>query len=101
MHYPINLVEQVGHHLKSFRQHRQLTQSELAKRLGLSQSRIADIEAHPEKVSLENILKIFTALQIGMVLEDQAPGVDPNPHVSNSMLEQEKPRSQLDLYGGW
>ena len=39
--------------------------------MGLTQSRIADIEADPGKVSVENLLKILSALKVQLVLEDQ------------------------------
>jgi HTH-type transcriptional regulator/antitoxin HipB len=69
--YPILLSAQLSQHLRSFRQHRKLTQQQLAQSLGLTQSRIADIEADPGKVSVENLLKILSALKVQLVLEDQ------------------------------
>ncbi|MBT8523638.1 helix-turn-helix domain-containing protein [Polynucleobacter paneuropaeus] len=69
--YPIQLSAQLSQHLRSFRQHRKLTQQQLAQSLGLTQSRIADIEADPGKVSVENLLKILSALKVQLVLEDQ------------------------------
>ena len=69
--YPIQLYAQLSQHLRSFRQHRKLTQQQLAQSLGLTQSRIADIEADPGKVSVENLLKILSALKVQLVLEDQ------------------------------
>jgi HTH-type transcriptional regulator / antitoxin HipB len=41
---------QLSAHLKSLRTLRGLTQAQLAKRLGIRQSRLADIENHPETV---------------------------------------------------
>ncbi|HQT82490.1 MAG TPA: helix-turn-helix transcriptional regulator [Ferrovaceae bacterium] len=70
-HYPIQLSTQLSQHLRSFRQHRKMTQRQLAQSLGLTQSRIADIEADPGKVSVENLLKILSALNVQLVLEDQ------------------------------
>ena len=69
--YPIQLSAQLSQHLRSFRHHRKLTQQQLAQSLGLTQSRIADIEADPGKVSVENLLKILSALKVQLVLEDQ------------------------------
>jgi len=69
--YPIQLSAQLSQHLRSFRQHRKLTQQQLAQSLGLTQSRIADIEADPGKVSVENLLKILSALKVQLILEDK------------------------------
>ena len=74
MDYSINFADQLAHHLKAFRQSRGLTQAELAVRLGVTQSRIADIETNPGKVSLENLLKVLTALDIRLVLSDVIKG---------------------------
>ena len=76
--YPIQLSAQLSQHLRSFRQHRKLTQQQLAQSLGLTQSRIADIEADPGKVSVENLLKILSALKVQLVLEDQQDWQDPS-----------------------
>jgi len=48
-----------------------MTQQQLAQSLGLTQSRIAEIEADPGRVSVENLLKILSALNVQLVLEDQ------------------------------
>jgi HTH-type transcriptional regulator/antitoxin HipB len=69
--YPIQLSTQLSLHLRSFRQHRKLTQQQLAQALGLTQSRIADIEADPGKVSVDNLLNILSALNVQLVLEDK------------------------------
>ena len=71
IHYPIQLSAQLSQHLRSFRQHRKMTQQQLAQSLGLTQSRIAEIEADPGRVSVENLLKMLSALNVQLVLEDQ------------------------------
>jgi HTH-type transcriptional regulator / antitoxin HipB len=70
MDYPINFADQLAQHLKAFRQDRGLTQAQLALQLGLAQSRIADIETNPAKVSLENLFKVLTALDVRVVLRE-------------------------------
>lgn len=72
MNYRIQLASQLSQHLKSFRQYRKMTQRQLAQSLGLTQSRIAEIEATPGKISVENLLKILSALDIQLVLEDRS-----------------------------
>lgn len=70
MDYPINFTDQLAQHLKSFRKSRGLTQAQLALHLGVTQSRVADIETNPGKVSLENLLKVLSALNVRMILTE-------------------------------
>ena len=59
---------QLASHLKSLRKIRGLTQVQLAQRLAISQSRLADIEKHPEKVSSAQLLDLFAALGVELLL---------------------------------
>ena len=54
---------QLSAHLKSLRKMRKLTQAQLAGRLGIRQSRLADIENHPETVSSAQLLDLLAALE--------------------------------------
>ena len=62
MDYPVQLVSQLQQLLKSLRKSRQLTQAELARRLGVVQSRVADIERDPGAVSVEQLLQVLAML---------------------------------------
>jgi len=59
---------QLPAHLKSLRKTRGLTQAQLARRLGIGQSRLADIERHPETVSTAQLLNLFAALGVEVLL---------------------------------
>ena len=59
---------QLPAHLKSLRKTRGLTQAQLAKRLGIGQSRLADIERHPETVSTAQLLNLFAVLGVEVLL---------------------------------
>jgi HTH-type transcriptional regulator/antitoxin HipB len=59
---------QLSAHLKSLRKTRGLTQAQLAKRLGIRQSRLADIENHPETVSSAQVLDLLAALGVEVLL---------------------------------
>ena len=65
---------QLPAHLKSLRKTRQLTQAQLAKRLGIRQSRLADIENHPETVSSAQLLDLFAALGVEVLLRLKPAG---------------------------
>ena len=72
MDYPLQLSAQLRQILKSLRKSRGLTQEGLAQRLGLVQSRVADIEAHPGAVSVEQLLQVLTVLGAQWVVRDAA-----------------------------
>jgi HTH-type transcriptional regulator / antitoxin HipB len=59
---------QLSAHLKSLRKTRGLTQAQLAKRLGIRQSRLADIDNQPETVSSAQLLDLLAALGVEVLL---------------------------------
>lgn len=59
---------QLSTHLKSLRKTRGLTQAQLARRLGIRQSRLADIENHPGVVASAQLLDLFAALGVEVLL---------------------------------
>jgi len=75
MDYPVALSTQLRQHLRSLRKARGLTQADLAGRLGVVQSRVADIEADPSAVSVEQLFKVLTVLNAQLVVRDTAPTV--------------------------
>ncbi|MFT7775095.1 helix-turn-helix domain-containing protein [Roseateles sp.] len=70
MDYPVALSSQVKQYLRSLRKSRGLTQSDLAKRLGVGQSRVADIEANPGSVSVDQLLQVLAVLNAQLVVRD-------------------------------
>lgn len=70
--YSVQLTSQLQQLLKSLRKSRKMTQHELAQRLGVVQSRIADIERNPGAVSVEQLLQILAMLSAQMVIRDTA-----------------------------
>lgn len=65
---PLHSPAQLSAHLKSLRKTRGVTQAQLAKRLGIRQSRLADIENHPETVSSAQLFDLFAALGVEVLL---------------------------------
>ena len=87
MDYPVQLSSQLQLLLKSLRKSRQMTQAELARRLGVVQSRVADIERAPGAVSVEQLLQVLAMLGAQMVVRETAteasvtrPGIDLAAH---------------------
>jgi HTH-type transcriptional regulator/antitoxin HipB len=59
---------QLPQHLKSLRKARQLTQVQVARRLGIKQARYAFIENHPETISARQLLDLLAALDVEVLL---------------------------------
>lgn len=75
MDYLISIADQLAPQLRSLRKARRLSQSDLARKLGVSQSRIAAIERHPAAVSAGQLLAILKALNVDLVLRDTLSSV--------------------------
>lgn len=57
--------------LRALRQARGLTQEQLGQRIGVTQKRIARIEAAPEVTAYDQIARIVTALGCRLVIEER------------------------------
>ncbi|QOF81339.1 helix-turn-helix domain-containing protein [Variovorax sp. 38R] len=68
--YPIETPQQLRTLLKALRQSSQLTQTELGTRLGVSQKRIARIEAEPGVTSFDQMARLAAAMGYRFVLEE-------------------------------
>lgn len=63
-------ASQVAQQLRAFRKVRGLSQAELGKRLGLSQSRVARMESAPTQISVGALLDLLAVLKVRMVFSD-------------------------------
>lgn len=79
MDYPVALISQLQQYLRSLRKSRGLTQAQLAERLGVGQSRVADIEANPGVVSVDQLLQVLALLGAQLVVRDGQPASEPVP----------------------
>lgn len=68
--YPVDTPQQLRTILRALRQSRNLTQEELGQRLGVSQKRIARIEAAPGLTSYDQIARMVAALGGRLVLQE-------------------------------
>lgn len=66
---------QAGQVLASRRKALKFSQAFIARRLGISQPRFSELELHPERMTLERLLVIASALNLELVLreKDSAP----------------------------
>jgi HTH-type transcriptional regulator/antitoxin HipB len=71
--------EQLSQHLRSLRKARGLTQAQLAARMGVTQSRISAIESDATKLTTEQLFRVLSTLDAGMVLRM----ADPEPQATS------------------
>ncbi|MDP1743102.1 MAG: helix-turn-helix transcriptional regulator [Polaromonas sp.] len=70
MQYPVDNPQQLRTILRSLRQARGLTQTQLGERLGVTQKRIARIEAAPEVTAFDQISRMVTAMGYSLVIDE-------------------------------
>jgi HTH-type transcriptional regulator / antitoxin HipB len=62
MSFPLRIPDQLKQHLRALRKSCGLTQGQLGALVGVRQARIAEIEANPGAVSLDQLTKVLAAL---------------------------------------
>ena len=65
----LQIPSQLSSHLRALRKAKGWSQAELGRRLGLSQARVARIEGEPLSISVEQLLRVLAALDVGVALE--------------------------------
>lgn len=70
MKYPVDSPQQLRTILRSLRQAQGLTQTQLGERLGVTQKRIARIEAAPEVTAFDQISRMVTAMGYRLTIEE-------------------------------
>ena len=63
---------QIGEIIRGRRKARGLSQAELARRVGLSQSRLSILESDPSSVSLDQLILLVKLLGLELVIMDKA-----------------------------
>lgn len=79
MQTPIRTTGELGPLLKQLRKAKHWSQTELGRRIGLSQERISAIENHPENVTLDNLFTLMMALEVHFNVVEQEPAASAAP----------------------
>lgn len=69
----VRATGQLGPALKALREAQGWSQTELGRRVGLSQERISTIERQPERVTVGQLLTVLMALDAQLRVEPRAP----------------------------
>lgn len=70
---PLINATQLSAHLKSLRKAQGLTQTQLGARIGVKQTRIADIERNPGAIAVDQLLQLLHALGARLELVPPSP----------------------------
>src|SRR5262245_12512570 len=73
MNHPIRISGQLGPALRALRERRGWSQTELGRRIGLSQERISSIERQPERITVGQLLTVLMALDAELRVGARAP----------------------------
>ena len=69
MSFPVSTPIQLRVVLRAFRRSRKMTQTDLGRLLGVSQKRVAQIEANPSVTSFDQVTRLIAALGGRLVIE--------------------------------
>lgn len=104
MNFPVHFSSQLREHLLALRKARGLTQAALGQLVGVGQARIAEIEGNPSVVSVDQLMKLLSALNASLVLhvdegDDVAHRVSSSagPSMSNAPNMVKTPVTRVDV----
>ena len=69
-------MDLIGNAIKQTRQERNLTQEELGKLIGVQKAQISRIENKTSNVTMDTLLRVFTALKARVKLHIELPSVN-------------------------
>lgn len=70
--FAVHFPDQLRQHLRALRKRHGLTQAQLGALIGVSQARIAEIEANPGLVNFEQLMKLLSVLGVSLTLQEEA-----------------------------
>lgn len=80
--FPVRFPDQLRQHLRALRKRHGLTQAQLGALVGVSQARIAEIEANPGLVNFEQLMKLLAALGVTLTLHEASSMPASEPQVT-------------------
>jgi len=71
-------MDLIGKAIKQTRQERNLTQEELGKLIGVQKAQISRLESNASNVTMDTLLRVFTALKAKVKLQVELPNLNIN-----------------------
>ena len=69
-------MDLIGKAIKQTRQERNMTQEELGKRIGVQKAQISRLESNASNVTMDTLMKVFTALKAKVKLQVELPNLN-------------------------
>ena len=69
-------IDLIGKAIKQTRQERNLTQEELGKLIGVQKAQISRLENNASNVTMDTLIKVFTALKANIKLQVELPNLN-------------------------
>ncbi|TAK50439.1 MAG: XRE family transcriptional regulator [Saprospiraceae bacterium] len=69
-------MDLIGKAIKQARQERHLTQEELGKMIGVQKAQISRLESNASNVTMDTLLRVFTALKAKVRLQVELPNLN-------------------------
>ena len=69
-------MDLIGKAIKQTRQERHLTQEELGKLIGVQKAQISRLENNASNVTMDTLIKVFTALKAKIKLQIELPNLN-------------------------
>ena len=69
-------MDLIGKAIKQTRQERHLTQEELGKLIGVQKAQISRLENNPSNVTMDTLIRVFTALKAKIKLQVELPNLN-------------------------
>jgi DNA-binding XRE family transcriptional regulator len=69
-------MDLIGKAIKQTRQKRHLTQEELGKLIGVQKAQISRLESNASNVTIDTLMKVFTALKAKVKLQVELPNLN-------------------------
>jgi len=69
-------MDLIGKAIKQTRQERHLTQEELGKLIGVQKAQISRLENNPSNVTIDTLIRVFTALKAKIKLQVELPNLN-------------------------
>lgn len=89
--YPIRFTAQLRQHLRALRKKRALTQTQVGAMIGVSQARIAEIEANPGLVSLDQLMQLLSVLDVSLFLNEAPSAIEQSEKIALATQEKIAP----------
>jgi HTH-type transcriptional regulator/antitoxin HipB len=83
--FPVHTAEQLIPLFAAFRKRSGLSQAELARRMGVGQQTISQLERNPHKATFERLLRVLSQLDVELVLRERKA-----PAAGETMAQQER-----------